>query len=218
MRIKRSEIIAGIPAMEARDIARLFKKEGNFVSADYMTTKMKIKDVHQVESMLKALTAEGFLEENDEGYFLTLKGSALALASANGAITKAKAEKELADLLSRIKEINESPDYPLRVGEIIVFGSYLSETNELSDIDIGFLVSRREDISNEEYVELSDKRVKIALDKGRRLQGFDDLFWPLKEITLLLKSGRSCLSLHNLSHAEERAFIESRTHKVLLKL
>lgn len=203
--------------MDARKTMKLFQRQSSYVPAEYIAQLLKLKDVKAIEDTLDALHTEGFLEKNAEGYFTTLKGSGLALASAQAPMTRAKAEAELASLMERIRQINENPEFPICVNEVVVFGSYVSDAEELSDLDIGYSTTRRAGLTQEAYMGLAQKRVELAWENGRSLSGMEQIFWPFNEVTLLLKSGRARVSLHSLENPTERGFIESKPHRVLLK-
>jgi predicted nucleotidyltransferase len=67
----------------------------------------------------------------------TIKGNALAMASAAGPVLRKTAERLLAEFLDRVKEVRESDTYLYRVKRVILFGSMLDQDrSHVNDIDL----------------------------------------------------------------------------------
>jgi hypothetical protein len=145
-------------------------------------------------------------------YVLTIKGNALASASAKP-IRRSTAERLVSDFLQRVEEVNGDPNLLFWIDEILVFGSFLTDSEMLGDVDLGLLYTPRIE-NKKDWDALAKARVKEAEANGRNFPRFiDSLFWPLREILIRLRK-RSCnLSLHDLR--EERKFIEGRPHRRL---
>ena len=58
-------------------------------------------------------------------------------------LNRAKADKLLADFLRSVEEVNAHPDLLHWVTEVRVFGSYLTNSDDLGDIDIAIRKKRR---------------------------------------------------------------------------
>jgi predicted nucleotidyltransferase len=58
------------------------------------------------------------------------------MASAAKPISRASAEKKLAEFLDRVRKVKEDDYFLYKVEKVIVFGSYLGSADLLSDIDL----------------------------------------------------------------------------------
>lgn len=121
--------------------------------------------IREVEPVLCAMQAEGFIEEEAPSRFVgTAKLNQLANAKISAGLSRAEADALLARVLEKARQINSQPDvYPCCVGGIVVFGSYLSEQPVLGDLDLGVHV-----IEPRQTREESFKIVK-AMMAGRSL-------------------------------------------------
>ena len=106
---------------------------------------------------ISGLIANGFIEDSDERYKLTLKGNALSIARCTHRINKEKADKIFSDLIQRVHEINNDDTYLHKVSKLFLFGSYSDPSKEdFGDIDIAFKLRRK--IGNpDEFMEANDK-------------------------------------------------------------
>lgn len=143
-------------------------------------------------------------------YVLTIKGNALASASAKP-IRRSTAERLVSDFLQRVEEVNNDPKLLLWIDEVLVFGSFLSESEMLGDVDLGLMYTRRNENSSD-WKALSNARVKEAEANGRNFPSLiDEWGWPEREIALRLRKRSGSLSLHDLEL--ERDFIETLPHR-----
>lgn len=117
----------------------------------------------EATAVIEELEAEGFVERKSEGEWheehvavqgtetpieqleasevpawrTTIKGNALAMASAARPVVRATAERVLAEFLQRVKEVKESDTYLYVVKRVILFGSMLDEDRaRVNDIDL----------------------------------------------------------------------------------
>ena len=95
-------------------------------------------------------------------------------------INRAKADKLLADFLQCVEEVNAHPDLLHWVTEVRVFGSYLTNSDDLSEIE-------------------------LAIKKERRpgSGSFSDAY-PERLVARLLKGGSRYISLHGVTELDER--------------
>lgn len=190
-------MICGYPAKQIRDI--LFYVKGvNF--DEHIMDRFKIPR-HRALDLIKRLFSEGYIEksEDSEGtnsWITTIRGNALALASAAKPVKRVTAEKALQEFLLRAKRVNTDPYYLYYVEKVIVFGSYLSDCPTLNDVDLAIkLKSKFND--NKERVKNENIRIKEAYRKGRVFGNIvDRLYWPYIEVIYFLKSRSRTISLH----------------------
>lgn len=82
------------------------------------------------------------------------------------------------------------------VESIKVCGSYLSEKEMLGDLDVAVKVSQR--YTGDACTKAIFKRIAAAKKEGRVFRSvMDEIFWPHKEVMLLLKTRKKGLSLHD---------------------
>ena len=115
-------------------------------------------------------------------------------------LNRAKAEKLLADFLRSVEEVNAHPDLLHWVTEVRVFGSYLTNSDDLGDIDIAIRKKRRP-VSGA----FSDACVAMAEQNGRIFGTDRDMAFYLDLLVArLLKGGSRYISLHGVTDLDEK--------------
>lgn len=213
MRLSEIQHLFEHPILEIR---RLLRAAGTSQWSTRLVTRTLGIDLDEAAKLLDTLLGEGFIapSRNWDGrrYELTMKGRALAMANAK-VIRRSTAARLVSEFLQRVEEVNRDPQYLFWIDEVLVFGSFLTDSETLGDIDLGLMYVSRID-GTENFNELSKRRVEIAEAAGRNFPRFiDELFWPLREIELRLRNRSSSLSLHHLRW--ERTFIEALPHRLI---
>ncbi len=146
-------------------------------------------------------------------YEISTRGQALANASAAKPITRKTADRLLQGFIERVHDLNSRPEYLFRVESVALFGSMLSDTDRLGDVDLAIeLQSKAAD--EMEFRNWSQSRRSAARTKGKRFAStFESAAWPTLEIYLYLKSGSRSLSLHEF---RELAALGEVRYQVLL--
>ncbi|MCK9205022.1 MAG: hypothetical protein M0P58_11395 [Bacteroidales bacterium] len=209
MRINSKETMYGQPVLKIREICRqaireklwgenqreIIKKVVPILNKSYQMTKKVLEQMIADEYL--QITKETFGEEVVIRLQDTAMGRRFGMATADKPITRIKAEKLLSELIERAKMINGDVEQPYIVGRLVVFGSYLSETKLLSDLDIGFKLIQRE--SGDGFMALNDKQIEINKALGKSFRSYiDQLFYPRKAVVLILKGKVKNLSLHDM--------------------
>lgn len=200
MRISGQDQIVSQPALKVRQLMRI--GQAHCIVPDDV---IKFCDVDETVAaqIIQRLFEEGYIIPDpvfpqSERWINTIKGNALANASAAKPIKRATAEKHLALFLRRVKQANETGEFAYRVSKVIVFGSYLSEVSELGDVDIAVALADTTSDSRE-ISRLHDLRRAIAIKNGRNFKDtFDEIIWPVQEVMLYLKSGSRVINLHRI--------------------
>ena len=109
-------------------------------------------------------------------------------------LNRAKADKLLTDFLRSVEEVNAHPGLLHWVTEVRVFGSYLTNSDDLGDIDIV--------IKKESRPEQNDK----FFGSDRDMVFYLDLL-----AALLLKGGSRFISLHGVTELDEKFDFEGKT-------
>lgn len=202
MRIRSTEILFGLPALELR---RLLRRVDSWDGFDVATvSEVFPMSRNAAKRLLAELSTARYIEpavSRDSGgptWQLSIQGRALSIASAARPIRRATADRLLRELLDRVDAVNADAALVYCVTEVAVFGSYLGSDDTLSDVDVGVRVESRlpPDVDR---VAHGEARVRLAQKNGRVFRSwFEELLWPYKEVWLRLKSRSRGLSLHNL--------------------
>lgn len=192
MRVQKSDVIAGLPAPVARAVLRKFNRREAY--AEELAPVLSGLDV-EVESALPSLVQAGLIEfvkqdlMGDDRWVPTMAGNALAMASFGKPITRATADRLLAEVLDRAVALNADPRKIVRIERIRVFGSYLDPSVErLGDLDLELRVARRPDASQ--------SSLEYAIASGRRFaSSTQQLMWPREELARLLRNRSTAINI-----------------------
>jgi len=197
MRVTKGETVCGMDALELRDVFR----RAHQYSRHWLGHELGLtpSEIHQ---LVESLCAEGYVRQYPEGselYVLTVKGSALRMASAARPITRATATRLVQDVVCRAQQVNEG-DYAYKVGAVVVFGSYCDPAAErLSDVDIAVLWIQVDDFDS-----VSKERIRLAFASGRNFStDLEEMAWPETEVKRHLRGRSPCISLHDYKRTFE---------------
>jgi hypothetical protein len=127
--------IAGLPVKRVRELLR-FIGDRAYVPEVIAERFFRDDDVEGARHILSALVAEGLLENERDRYWVTEQGRRLRVASFLPRINRAKADRVISGLLDRAAAINADDKRDFRIAAIFVFGSYLTDSDDLGDVDI----------------------------------------------------------------------------------
>lgn len=214
MRINSNEEMFGFPVMKLREF---FKRHTNEWDVENVMCFFDIS-INEASKLMKEFEKECFIEKaikfrNKQLWRNSIKGNALALASAAKPIFRATAEKKIQEFLTRVKEVNKNDYYLYKIKKALVFGSYLGNDEKLGDIDIAIEIVPKEADPNKQ-LKLGKARSTKARDNGRQFGNYlQELFWPQEEVLRYLKSRSRSISIHFtndpvLKNAEFRVIYE----------
>lgn len=202
MRIEKGQLICGYPAMDLRKLLRKWPTNKHLDGIQEVMSLPREK----AQVLLDALIAEGFVEVNPDRvpideedthykYVPTVKGGALAQASASKPIGRDLARKRLHELIERMSRVNDDPQFVLGVEEAFVFGSYLSGVDKLGDLDVSYTSFRK----IEDGRKFAEAVHTSAQAQGHTFRSFmDELTWPWRHVESFLKNRSPVYSLgHN---------------------
>ena len=117
-------------------------------------------------------------------------------------LIRSTAERKLSEFMERVRQVNITGRFAFRVRKVVVFGSYLTDSPRLGDIDIAVeLVAREEDCQKQRALE--DAHISYARSKARRFRNIlAEVYWPRDEVGLFLKSRARAISLHTTEDAK----------------
>jgi hypothetical protein len=226
MQINSIDKICGYPALEIRRLMRTCTADR--FSLGVVAFQLQISKA-EASILISALCVDGLIDQvrnpdacgtsylmenerqDDAKYQLTIKGRALGMATAAKPIKRATAQRLVSGFLQRVEDVNNDPDLLYWVDEVIVFGSFLTESSTLGDVD--FAVRFGWKLGDEPLWNPSTiKRVHEAELKGRYFPRFiDELCWSSYEIQLRLRNRSRSLHIHDL--AVEGTFIQTLRHR-----
>ena len=212
MRVVSDQQIAGYPALEVRDFVRRHRFTG--FAADAAEFDLALKP-RTARAFLDKLVDLGFITEKDKSnrrrtFELTSSGQALANASAARPIHHRTAERVLAQFLERVYLVNRTQEFVYSVAAVVLFGSMLTDTERLGDVDVAILLEPKisDAAAHENWCK---SRRKAAQSKGRNFCGvLDWAMWPTQEVLLELKARKASLSLHDFSEIEKMPNVRYR--------
>jgi hypothetical protein len=200
MRIDPRSEIAGIRALKIRDCVR--RVRGFWITPEYLARCLKVS-ASSASTLIESLVNLGILQESPASradawrYDVTEHGSRFMLASGAKPIKRQTADRLVHELLERVERINSDQSYLHTVEYVGVFGSYLSDSATINDIDIAYSLKRRDD-NPELFMKRLAARVHEAKEAGRRFSSYsDELSWPEVELLRALKGRSTAISLHS---------------------
>jgi len=212
MRIVSDQLIAGYPAIEVRDFVRRYRFTGFFTEAAEFDLALSPRaGAVFVNRLVNLGFVRGTGKSNGRKAFgLTSSGQALANASAARPIHRRTAVLVLEQFLERVHLVNSTQEYTYRVEHVVLFGSMLTETERLGDVDVAIrLEPKSSDGAAHEQWCMARRRAAEA--KGRNFYGvLDWAMWPTQEILLQLKARSGSLSLHDFSEVEKMPNVRYR--------
>jgi predicted nucleotidyltransferase len=171
---------AGIPARALRGFLRAYRHVG-WPANDYpkpdprRISRSDVAEWFGKRGLAEALVEKGLLEETSRGqYRVTEFGNRLAPQLLLPRLNRAKADWIVADFLDRVAKINNDAEQINCVVEVVAFGSYISDTNDLGDIDL-VVYRHRKPMSLEEYGQRSEA-LRIQATKVNKLFR-DPYYW-----------------------------------------
>lgn len=212
MRIVSDQLIAGYPALEVRDFVKRYRFTGFFTEAAEFDLALRPKTA---AVFLNKMVKLGFIRgtgrsNNRRSFEVTSNGQVLANASAARPIHRRTAERVLAQFLERVHRVNSTQAYAYRVETVVLFGSMLTDTERLGDVDVAIRLEPKVIDENAQERRCVARRI-AAEAKGRNFYGvLDWAMWPMQEILLQLKARSTSLSLHDISEVEKMPNVRYR--------
>ncbi|MEQ8567257.1 MAG: hypothetical protein RMA76_20245 [Deltaproteobacteria bacterium] len=190
--------------MEVRSLVGRLRCSGHvdgWVAQEFLEGVLGRPDA-DADEVVSVLIAHGFAEASSAGVRSTKLGNRLAASRLSKRLMRSTAERLLAEFLERLHAMNANDEFAYRVDKLVVFGSYLTDSPTLGDIDLGFdLEPRRAD--KDEHKAFCNARSMAAQEAGRHFPAFLDwLEWPRVEVCRALRASRRHLSFHRLAEVK----------------
>ena len=146
---------------------------------------------------------------------MTQAGRTFSAATAAKPVTRATAEKALAQFLERVTQVNDDPYFLAKATRVVLFGSMLKpDVERLSDVDLAVeLVSKEVDFDRARLK--NQQRAEELADQGRRFQNFleSEGCWYF-EAFRYLKGGSRVISLAD--YRVEKTFVLAAPHRFII--
>jgi hypothetical protein len=197
MQIKSSDEMFGLPVMKLREFFRKYTNDWDVENVMYFFDF----DREKADTLMIKLEGEGYIEKGNkfrdkQQWVNSIKGNALAVASAAKPILRTTAEKKVNEFLVRVKEVNKNEYYLYKIKKDILFGSYLGEAEQLGDIDLAVEIVPKENDGGK-FQKLAQERSKKAKHNGRQFNNIvEEVYWPQTEALKYLKSRSRSISIH----------------------
>ena len=191
MRLDPNYKILGIPVLEVRQLLR----QGSQHTWDANLVAHVIDvGIEEAQQLIDELVRRGVIEKFDTTFYKnTIQGNAIANATAAKLIWRKTADRAFAEFMKRVEEVNTHPYYLYRVTKVIVFGSYLSDAEKVSDVDLALDLAAKDSVNGDAL----DTRIHQAEQGGRRFRNITErVYWPYTEVIRYLKSRSRTLSFH----------------------
>ncbi|MFT4111323.1 hypothetical protein [Silvibacterium sp.] len=200
MQISKDQTIAGHPALTVRAFLRRYR----FFDLDLAAAIEELHiDESEARNFLLAMESLGLIETSKEHspayeptYSITIKGNALANASAAKPIRRATAHLALDLFMTRLARLNASREYVYRVESAVLFGSMLADADRLGDVNIAIELEPKV-TDKAKLEEWCNARRKLAVRRGTHFNNtMDWISWPRMEVFRVLRARSRALSLH----------------------
>jgi hypothetical protein len=190
MRIRSDELVAGFPAKQIRELLR---QNDQYLSAIHVGKVLGLRGKKALR-LLETLERRGFIEKSDtdsdatQYWKLTLPGSSLSKALFSAPVSRKNAEKKLIEFMKRVHQVNDDGRFLYRVRKVVVFGSFLTESPIVGDLDIAIDLEPKEP-NAKKHSDLIQDRADETARNGKRFQNFvDRLYFANQEVRSFLKA------------------------------
>lgn len=124
------------------------------------------------------------------------------MASAARPASRAKAEQRLKEFLDRVEQVKADDRYVYRIAKVALFGSMLSESPTVGDIDLAIHLAPR--YGPDEMDARREQSIAAALAAGRSFSNpMNRLFWSYHEVLLFLRNRSPLIRLHDFDDLTE---------------
>ena len=205
MRLDRREIIGGQPIKLVRKFLRTYRN--GRADPEAIAEFFEIKTEHATSiaaiSIERGLIEKAAPESWDRRpvvYAVSDLGVRFAAANLLKPIPRAKADQIVTDLMARVETVNARNDLTHFVGEVRAFGSYITISPDVADIDLAISLVPKPPPDSKDLVEWHLER---ADQSGRLFSSYlDQLCYSEVEVRRLVKDRNQYVSLHSISELE----------------
>ena len=214
MRIDPEGTVAGQPALVVRRALRRLRMETTWNAAELEAAAGL--PAGRGRDFARRLRREGLVDDCGRGVWsVSQAGCAFAAATAAKRLTRATAERALAEFMERVALVNDRPYFLGKVVRVILFGSMLDPgTDRPSDVDLAIEVLPKE-TDYGRLQEQNHERADVLAVTGHRFRNAIEVadFWR-QEVFRFLKGGSRAIALAD--YKMEKALVLAVPHRVLI--
>jgi len=214
MRIDPKATICGWPALTLRKVLRRLRGQLSWSLSDLEAAAGLPPG--KGRALAQVLRAEGFVEVTGHGVW-NLTQAAVTFSSATAAkpVTRATAERALAQFLDRVSRVNQDSYFLAKVTRLVLFGSMLMpEVQRPSDVDLAVELVPKEADSERAHV-LNRQRAEELNSRGHQFRNFLEVAHCWHRETFQFLKGRSRV-IALADYAVEKSFVLAVPHRVLI--
>lgn len=212
MHIDSKDTIGGFPALVVRRALRRLRGPIEWDVGDLEAAAGLVAG--DGRALLKVLLAEGLIQAAGHANW-EVSQAGLSSASAARPVTRATAERALAQFLDRVALVNGEPYFLARANRVVLFGSFLrQEAERLSDVDLAIeLIEKETDWDRAR--QLNQQRAEDLAALGHRFRGILEVAacWHIETLRFL-KGGSRVIALAD--YRVEKKFVLAVPHRFLL--
>lgn len=231
MKVDWDQSVAGLSLVEIRNLLRYVARSDKIFTEKSVAIRLgpkqndwtltseeveagKRKAKIQARRLMVALAASGILKEpngekirifgpeRDPGYGLTPAGFGLLRAKKTKRITREAANNAVEQLRKAIFRINSDPFLMYDVEKICIYGSYLTETEDLGDVDVGYRLRRRW-ADDEEYQRMKEAFELIYEPPESQRDVYDYQYHWRENVVLKMLRPKACIQLTEMEYVED---------------
>jgi predicted nucleotidyltransferase len=216
VRIRSNTGINGHTILEIRDFLREIEHFG-FGNA---VGRRLGADTDRNAETIRCMVREGYLvagtaETGNAGrgeWRVTELGRQLAVAKATKPMSRTVANKEYAELISRIGHISADDQYLYEVERLYVFGSFIRDTAECGDIDVCIELRPKAKFNEGSTSRQVSNSLRTKISAQFETEGpptadlMTELFWSEKKVMKELKKRRPRISIMGVSDLQNTEF------------
>jgi len=206
MYIDPKSTLFGRNAKEIRDMFRQNVYEPTVMNDGFVARCLDI-DFNEANKVLDEIIKSGLAKEGDYAKWYTKECRCIEIvdlymlgkicnASCAKPVTRKTCQKALDEFLARVAVVNNDDNYFHAVTRVDIFGSFLTDTDKLSDLDLAINMERKPKYC-ENYPAHARRKVIEASETRRFNTYFEEIRWPETEVWLFLKNRSRVLSLHS---------------------
>jgi hypothetical protein len=214
MRLTSTDIIAGPPAPEVRELLRQVRREEalslNFVASITSTP------LPEAKQYIAALVDAGLLEpaepvNGQDVWSTTVQGNAVAMAKFTKPVGRALAQRRLDEFLERVRDANAREEYLHWIDRVVLFGSLLDPTvDPVGDVDLVVTLSQRYPPDGNRDMVQRIQEFNEMHDAPRFSNIVEELWFPERRLIRYLKGQSTIFSI-----AQHDPIVEQVDHRVI---
>jgi predicted nucleotidyltransferase len=192
MQVNKNEIIAGAPATTLRDFLKKAPDDFNVSAVGALLWKPEQRN----REYLEELVTLGYLSKDEHGYHKTDQALRFGKAKFLNQLTRRRADILLNNVICTAAAINNIDELTHYVEELHVFGSYLTDAPNLSDLDIIVCLMPKSEDPREQLA----RSIERAEASGKQMGFLDQAAYGENEVLRLLKGPSRHLDLCDRDH------------------